>query len=142
MKQKGIYAVGEAILLGPVGLLAVTLLKDEYLFGWAAHNWRFYFILGTIALLLVFLKKTMVSISMTAGIILGIFIGNFLGNAIKMNNKNKIIEGMSMEERYRLSHHSGFEIWMGIILLSIVGGCVVQIILAKNRKRIPKGLNK
>ncbi|MDF2511567.1 MAG: hypothetical protein K0S04_1433 [Herbinix sp.] len=134
MKQKYIFAVAEIIVLGIVILLAITVLQDEYLFGWAAHNWIFYSVLGAIVLLLTFLNKIIVSFCMTAGITLGIFIGSFLGNVIKISNESKIIEGMTGEEIYRLRHHPGFEIWMGIILLSIVVGFIVQLIVTKKRR--------
>jgi len=127
------YAMIEAIILAVVALLAFLVLNTEYLFQWAAHNWKFYLVLGVIALLLILLNKQFVSAFMTAGIVIGIFVGNFLGSSIKGLNEGKIVEGMKAEEVYRLHHHPGFEIWIGVILLSIVIGIVMQITLTKKR---------
>lgn len=131
-RKKYIYAVIEAIILAVVALLAFTVLNTEYLFKWAAHNWEFYLALGVSALLLILLNKRFVSAFMTAGIVIGIFIGNFLGRSIKELNKGKIVEGMKAEEVYKLQHHPGFEIWIGVILLSIVIGIVMHIITKKS----------
>ncbi len=134
MKQKFIYAVIEVIILVLVELLGFTVLSQEYLFGWAAHNWIFYLVLGVAVLVLIFFKKVIVSVCMTAGITLGIFIGNFLGNVIKIYNESKIVESMTREEVYRLQHHPGFEIWMGTIFVSMVVGFFIHIISAKKRR--------
>lgn len=136
MKQKKyIYAFIEAIILAVLALLAFTVLNTEYLFGWVAHNWRFYLLLGTVALILAFLNKQLVSAYMTGGIIIGIFLGNFLGSVIKEINESKIVEGMKAEEVYRLKHHPGFEIWITIVFLSIVTGIIIMIIDVKKRRK-------
>lgn len=132
-RKKYMYLIIEVIILAVVALLAFTVLNTEYLFQWAAHNWKFYLVLGVIALLLIFPNKQFISAFMTTGIVLGIFLGNFLGGAIKGLNEGKIVEGMGAEEVYRLQHHPGFEIWMGIILLSIIIGVVIHITISKKR---------
>ncbi|MGF7060662.1 hypothetical protein [Brassicibacter mesophilus] len=137
MKQKrNIYVIIEIIILAVVALLVFTVLNTEYLFEWAAHNWKFYFILVVIVLLLIFLNKQLISAFMTAGIVVGIFVGNYLGKLIKGLNEAKIVEGMKAEEVYRLHHNPGFEIWIGIILLSIIIGIITQI--AATRKRMKR----
>lgn len=133
-RNKTIYAIIEAFILALIALPAFTVLNTEYLFKWAAHNWGFYLVLGGIALLLLFLNKQFVSIFMIVGIAVGIFIGNFLGRSIKRFNELKIVEGMKAEEVYRLQHHPGFEIWIGVILLSISIGIVMQITATKKRR--------
>ncbi|HHV09624.1 MAG TPA: hypothetical protein GXX75_05000 [Clostridiales bacterium] len=131
MKRKTIYAVIEVFILAVTGLLAFTALNKEYLFQWAAHNWKFSLVLAAVALVLILFNKQFVSAFMTAGIVLGIFAGSFIGNIIKDLNVAKITEGMKPEEIYRLRHHPGFEIWMGIILLSILAGIIIQVITSK-----------
>ena len=126
MKKRSMYAIIKIIILAVIALLAFTVLNTEYLFEWVAHNWKFYFILVGIVLFLLFLNKQLVSAFMTTGIVVGIFIGNYLGKLIKVINEAKIIEGMKAEVVYRLHHNPGFEIWIIIILLSIVIGIVVQ----------------
>ena len=132
--NKYICVMIEAFVLAVMALLAFTVLNTEYLFGWAAHNWKFYFVLCAVVLLLFFLHKRLVSASMTIGIAIGIFVGNYLGALIKRYNESKIAEGMKAEEVYRLKHHPGFEIWIGIILLSIVIGIIMQIIYTKKNR--------
>ncbi len=135
MKQtKYMYGVIEGIILAVVALLAFTVTKDEYLFGWIAHNWKFYLALCSAALLLLFFNKRIASAFMTVGIVSGIFIGNYLGNAVKKTNESKLVEGMKAEDIWRLRHHPGFEIWIGIILISVVIGAIVQIVLSKKGK--------
>ncbi len=134
MKRKTIYAVIEIFILAVTGLLAFTALNKEYLFQWAAHNWKFSLLLVAVALVLILFNKQLVSAFMTAGIVLGIFVGSLIGNIIKDLNVAKITEGMQAEERYRLRHHPGFEIWMGVILLSIAAGIIVQVIASRRPK--------
>lgn len=137
MKQnKYIYAIFEFLILALVLLISFTVLNSEYLFGWAAHNWKFYLILSSVALLFLFLKKRLVSVFMTIGITTGIFVGNYLGALIKSYNESKILDGMKAEEIYRLRHHPGFEIWIGIIILFIVIGAIMQIAVKKKRSNI------
>jgi hypothetical protein len=132
MKQNRIiYAIIEVLILAIIILVAFTVLNSEYLFGWAAHNWKFYLFLSSIALLFLFLNQRLVSLLMTIGIAIGIFMGNYLGAWINRYNESKIVEGMTAEEVYRLRHHPGFEIWIGVILLFIVIGFFLQIILTK-----------
>lgn len=68
---------------------------------------------------------------MTSGIVIGIFTGNYMGNLIKVFNEAKIVEGMGAEEVWRLRHHPGFKIWIGVILLSIVIGFAKEIVHQK-----------
>lgn len=137
MKQnKYIYAIFEFLILALVFLISFTVLNSEYLFGWAAHNWKFYLILCSVSLLFLFLKKRLVSVFMTMGISSGIFIGNYLGALIKSYNESKILDGMKAEEIYRLRHHPGFEIWIGIIILFIVIGAIMQVSVKKKRSVI------
>ncbi|BCJ94459.1 hypothetical protein acsn021_20280 [Anaerocolumna cellulosilytica] len=132
MKQnKIIWVVLEVIVLAIILLLGFTVLNTEYLFAWLAHNWAFYMLLGFIALSFLLLNKQYVSLCMTAGIITGIFIGNYLGRFIKGVNVSKIVEDMNTEEIYRLRHNPGFEIWIGIILIFIVIGSIIQITISK-----------
>ena len=97
-RNKNIYAIFVALILAVIALLSFTVLNTEYLFKWAAHNWKFYLLLSMIALLLFFLDKRFVSAFMSTGISVGIFVGNFLGRAMKRLNERKIVEGMKAEE--------------------------------------------
>lgn len=137
MKQnKYIYAIFEFLILALVFLISFTVLNSEYLFGWAAHNWKFYLILCSVSLLFLFLRKRLVSVFMTMGISSGIFVGNYLGALIKSYNESKILDGMKAEEIHRLRHHPGFEIWIGIIILFIVIGAIMQVSVKKKRSVI------
>ena len=111
------YAIIGILILATIFLLSVTILNSEYLFGWTAHNWKFYLVLVAMPLLLLFLNKRFVSAFMSIGIAIGIFVGNFLGKSIKILNEGKIVEGMKQEEIWKLRHHPGFEIWISIIFL-------------------------
>lgn len=130
------YLIFEILILGIVLLISFTALNSEYLFGWIAHNWKFYLVLSSIALFLLFMKKRLISVFMTIGITTGIFAGNYIGALIKVYNEHKIIDSMKMEEIYRLRHHPGFEIWIGIILLFIVIGAIIQIAIKKKSTQI------
>ncbi len=130
------YLIFELLILGIVLLISFTVLNSEYLFGWISHNWKFYLVLSSIALFLLFMKKRLISVFMTIGITTGIFVGNYLGALIKGYNEQKIIDSMKMEEIYRLRHHPGFEIWIGIILLFIVIGAIIQIAIKKKSTQI------
>lgn len=137
MQQKKYrYLIFEILILGMVLLISFTVLNSEYLFGWIVYNWKLYLILSSIALFLLFMKKRLVSVFMTIGISHGIFVGNYLGALIKSYNERKIIGSMKIEEIYRLRHHPGFEIWIGIILLFIVIGVIVEIAIKKKSNQI------
>ncbi|MTI67434.1 MAG: hypothetical protein FH753_12690 [Firmicutes bacterium] len=130
-EKKYMYVIIEAIILSVIALLTFTVFNSEYLFKWVAHNWIFYLVLGVIALSMTILNKQFISAFMTVGIVIGIFVGNYVGRSIKLLNESKIVEGMKAEEVYRLRHHPGFEIWISIILLSIIIGIIMQIIITK-----------
>ena len=130
-RNEYIFVIIEVFVLAVIALLAFTVLNTEYMFKWAAHNWKFYLVLCAVVLLLLFLNKRLASAFMTVGIATGIFVGNYLGTLIKRYNESKIAEGMKAEEVYRLQHHPGFEIWIGVMLWSIVIGIVMQIIYIK-----------
>ena len=51
------YLIFELLILGIVLLISFTVLNSEYLFGWISHNWKFYLVLSSIALFLLFMKK-------------------------------------------------------------------------------------
>ena len=134
--NKYIYWVIEVLIFSAVFLLAYTIFSDEYLFGWATHNWKLYLILSIIPLLLLFFKKQLVSVFMGTGIVVGLFIGNYLGDLIRKLNMEKVVEGMTNQEIARLHHDPGFSIWIVIILLSIIIGVIVQTIISKRRVNI------
>ncbi len=129
--NKYIYVVIEVLIFSAVFLLAYTVFNNEYLFGWAIHNWKFYLILSIIPLLLLFFKKQLVSVCMSIGVIVGLFIGNYLGDLIRKFNMSRITEGMTNQEIARLHLNHGFSIWIVIILLSIIIGVIVQTIISK-----------
>ena len=134
-RQRYIYLLAEAIILAAVALLAFTALKQEYLFGWLAHNWSFYLLLSLIALLLNLFKKDIVSIFMTAGIAVAVFVGNYLGKYIVMLNEGKITEDMRAEDIWRLRHHPGFELWIAMNFVFLVAGVLVQLFFARKIKK-------
>ena len=128
-----ICVIIEAIAFSVIASLAVTTFNSGYLFGWIADNWVFYLGLIGVSLLLLPFNKKFVSGFMVAGIVIGVFIGNYIGNMIVAFNQGKIVEDMNAEDIYRLHHHPGFEIWIGVILLFISIGIIVQLIHAKKR---------
>lgn len=131
--NKYICGVIEVLIFSTVFLLGYTIFSGEYLFGWAIHNWKFYLILSVIPLLLLLFNKQLVSVSISAGIVLGLFIGNYLGAFIRKLNMAKVVEGMTNQEKARLHLNHGFSIWIVIILLSIIIGVIVQTIISKRR---------
>lgn len=75
--RTGAYLVVEAAILLLVGIVSFTVLNNEYLFGWVAHNWKFYLILAGIPVLLLGFGWRFMSAELTAGIVLGLFGGNY-----------------------------------------------------------------
>ena len=136
--NKHMYGIVEILVLTVIALLAATVLNSEHLFNWTAHNRTFYLVLCGVPLLLLLLNKKLVSAFITMGIAGGIFIGNYLGAWINNYNESKIVAGMSAEEAARLQHHPGFEIWMGVILLSTVIGVIIQRVLSKRQSALRK----
>ena len=126
-QNKYIYGIIDVAVLSVVILLAFTTLNSQYLFGWAAHNWMFYLVLSSIPLILLLLNKHIVSVLMTIGITFGIFAGNYLGAMLRNYNMSKIVEGMEAQEVARLHLDHGFAIWIGIIILFIIIGIIMQI---------------
>ncbi len=130
-----IYAALEIFLLALVYWLALQVLHAEYLFKWTTHNWEFYLFISAIALLFLFSKKVITSVSMTIGVTAGIFVAFFWGKWIYTVNTSLIVEGMSPEEVYMLEKNPSVPIWWGIILLSIAIGIIIEKILKWRSKK-------
>lgn len=135
IKNKYLVLFAEIVVLAVIALLAFTVLNSQYLFGWAAHNWAFYLILGLMPIFLVLLNKPIYSTFMCLGIAVGIFAGNYIGGIIKVYNESKITESMPAEEVYRLEHHPGFQIWLGVILLFLIVGIAVSFYLQRKKQK-------
>ena len=86
-------ALIEILVLSIILLLGITILKQEYLFAWIAHNWIFYLFLSLAVLFLIAFKKKIISILLTLGIFVGSFLGNYLGGFIRANNIKKLLMG-------------------------------------------------
>lgn len=134
-RNKYKFAFIEIVILLIILSISFFLLSSEYLFGWIAHNWTFYLILSLIPLILIIFNRIVISIFMTMGISIGTFIGNYLGKFIKNKNISKIIDDMSAGQVYRMHHHPGFEIWIGIIIMSIIIGVIFNIIKKNEIKK-------
>lgn len=134
MKRDGFkLALIEILVLSMILLLGFTILNQEYLFAWIAHNWIFYLFLSLAVLFLIAFKKKIISILMTLGIFVGSFLGNYLGGFIRANNIKKIIDGMTGEEVYRMQHHPGFEIWIGTIVFFLLIGIILNLFIKRNK---------
>lgn len=125
-RNQFIYGTFQGLGLVFTFLLAYRVLDSEYLFQWAVQNRLFYLFLCLIPLVLLLLNKKLVSVFVTMGIVTGIFIGNYFGGWINTHNESNISVKMSAEEVARLQHHPGFEIWMGVILFSMIVGIIVH----------------
>lgn len=126
MDSKKVLSI-EIISFGLIFLLALTVFREEYLFGWLTHNWTFYLSLCAIALVMIGWKKPNLSLWVSAGIVVGVFIGNFLGKWIEQNNISKITKNMDAQQIAMLRRNPGFFIWIGIIVLAFGIGLFIQI---------------
>lgn len=126
MKDKHKNIVFQVIIFVMICYLAYRSFRNEYLFGWLIHNYKFFLLMVSIPLIFAFLGKEIVASFITAGITFGIFIGNFGGNILNSYNKKKIIEGMSAEKIYQLNYHYGFFIMIIIIFVFFVVGLVFE----------------
>lgn len=128
------YFLFEAVIFGLIYLASILLFKNEYLFQWALHNWKFTLVLTLLPLILLGMNYKAASFVLFLGISGGIFLGNFLGNTISEQNILKITDGMSAEQIYHLNHHPGFEIWMLSVGISLILGLILQVIVSRKSK--------
>lgn len=122
--NRSIQVYIELIVFSFVFLLAATIFKDEYLFGWAIHNWTFFLILCLVPLFLVLINKRLISTFMSIGIVGGLFIGNYLGDYLRAINIAKITPEISNQEIAKLHLDPGFFIWIAII----IGFAIVSVL--------------
>lgn len=121
----------ELIVFSLVFLLAATILKEEYLFGWAIHNWTFSLVLCLVPLFLILINKRMVSTFMSIGIVGGLFIGNYLGDYLRTLNVAKITPEMSNQEIANLHLNHGFVIWIAIIIGFVIVALIAEFLVRK-----------
>lgn len=113
-----------AIVFFVMYVISQTFLKEMYLFYWTSDHYYLYIFI--IALILIFLRKNILSFSLTFGSIIGIFLGQFGGDFIRNQNKLKITPDMTPELIYQLNHHPGVEIWLLTTLIFVIAGVVVS----------------
>lgn len=119
-----LIALGTVFIV--IFLLSFTFLNEVYLFGWAAHNWKFTFIIMLVPMLFFLFKKKFVSIFLSIGIVVGLFVGQYLGDYLRSQNIAKITSDMTAEQVYYHQRHMGFFIWMITIIACFVLGLVVE----------------
>lgn len=97
--------------------LATSISPTEYLylFGWTTHE--SYWGLWLLSPVLVLLGQNVWAWFVTGGNVLAVLCGQFLGDWI---------EGMMPPDPYGTRLHSGFLIWAGLVLVSILLGGFVQ----------------
>lgn len=110
-------------------ILSRTILSDRYLFEWTSRHW--YLGICLIAVLLVFFKKQVVAVAMTVGNLVGVLFGQTVGNYIQLENVEKITYAMSEGQKAKLHTHYGVALWLGIILVSLLTGIILQKICGK-----------
>jgi hypothetical protein len=126
--------IGGILILPFIVLYVISqgFLKDYYLFDWtASHGYIFIWLL---VFLFVFLKKYLMAAAISLGNIIGIIIGQFLGDFIRSENVKTVTESMTGEEKYRLQHHYGFEIWLICIFIVIIFVLFLQYFIRRNQK--------
>jgi hypothetical protein len=129
--------LAEIVLFILLYILSKTVFAETYLFAWAAHRWYRYVFFFMPAALFALYNKYKLSISLLVGTVVGLFTGNYLGDYIVGLNKAKIAAGaenLSNEQIYRLSHHPGFEIWIGIVLAALLVGLILEVISESRKK--------
>ena len=110
------------------------LLEDYYLFDWTANHG--YLFIWLLVFLFVFLKKYLLAAAISIGNIIGIIIGQFLGDFIRTENMKTVTDSMTGEEKYRLQHHPGFEIWLICLLIVFILMLFLQNSIQKNKNKL------
>ena len=111
-------------------LISDIFLRDVFLPRWTSHQKYLY--LWVICLLLIHFEKHIVSFALLIGNTLGLFIGQILGDYLRAQRMLQITEDMEPEQVYHLGHHSGVELWLLCILISLILGIIIHKI--KKRK--------
>ncbi|MDO5726051.1 MAG: hypothetical protein Q4P29_07140 [Tissierellia bacterium] len=120
-----------ALLLLPFLILFIiskTLLKDLYLFEWTSRH--LYLYIWVLVLAFVLTDNKILAKAIVYGNIAGIIIGQFLGDFIRNQNISKITSDMNAEQIYRMHKHPGFQIWIIVMIISIV----ISLIFKKRKK--------
>ncbi|MGL5259729.1 MAG: hypothetical protein ACRC7V_06415 [Lachnospiraceae bacterium] len=117
-------------------IISILFLDELYLFKWLANRW--YLCLWFVAMILAFLQKHIVAISLTIGGILGAPLGQFLGDAMQIRNIQSITELMTQEEQARLHLHAGVPIWVTSVIIFGIVGIVIEILHNKQKLNFKK----
>lgn len=110
-----------------VYLISRIFLRDHYFFDWISHNWRFYFTLMTIAIIIYLIHRN-VGWVMSLANIAGVLIGQFLGNYLHANSIEQITSDMEEQSRYLLSSHQHVFIWISVIVTAVIIAIIVETI--------------
>lgn len=105
-------------------LISTFFLRDVYLPGWTADNRYLY--LWVAPFFLDLLGYHWVSVSIFLGNLAGVIFGQVIGDFIVRMNVAKITPEMSSGQVQQLRTHPGFLIWLGIVVLFIIVGIILQ----------------
>lgn len=105
-------------------LVSTFFLRDVYLPEWTADNRYLYLWVAPIFLDL--LEYHWVSVSISLGNLAGVIFGQVIGDFIVRMNTAKITPEMLPGQAQQLRTHPGFLIWLGVVVLFIIAGIVLQ----------------
>ncbi len=111
-------------------LLSKTIFNNYYLFEWTASH--LYLYTWLIAIVLILSKKYSYALMLSLANFFAVFIGQFVGDYLKQLNMAKITTTNDAETIAHLSNHHGFEIYLSLILITMIGFFIIDKKRPKN----------
>ena len=124
MKKRSLFLLANAGSFLILYLISTFFLRNVYLPGWTAQNHYLY--LWVAPFFLDLSGYHWVSVSISLGNLAGVIFGQVMGDFIVRINLAKITPEMAPGQAQQLRTHPGFWIWLGMILLFILAGILLQ----------------
>ena len=124
MKKRSLFLLANAGSFLILYWISTFFLQDVDLPDWTAQNHYLYLWIAPIVLDL--LDLHWVSVSISLGNLAGVIFGQVIGDFIVRINLARITPEMAPGQAQQLRTHPGFWIWLGMILLFILAGILLQ----------------
>ena len=135
MKKRAAYLAITTAAFGLLFVVSSLWLRDLYLFGWMAHNWKVPLFLWIIVLSLILMKQIIPAVLITIGHIVGTVLGQWIGDELLERSQALITPDMTPGQIHHLDTHYGFAIWVIIFAAFLIAGIIAE---AVHRKKAQK----
>ena len=109
-------------------IISAYVLNDIYLFEWTSRHW--YCGLWLIVIIACFFRSRF-AIVLSYANVAAIILGQVFGDMLRSYNISRISADMTADYKAYLHTHYGVQIWLGLVLLTIIVCATISIIRGK-----------